>query len=442
MLRFKMLKVYRKPAQCLIFLLFYTSVVHCIKTPQASDTSGLTTVGTSLSTAIREQYRTCSVTPLSGARACKVQALNGALNQAGLRAPGQTNADTRTMVNDLNRRRFAVTQACKEPGGLNTTFPSECQALTGGGNLRGLIDVLKMIGGFTNQVGTGFAGTKTFFEYLFVEALAVAVYDKSGKPWNGQINATEVPLDPKSLLPCHVLTTDEKTTLEHKYGGGERFPMQLMSLDYVAKHAFESMKYVEPKYRKQDCSIRSVGVGVCADPQTLYKDARRRADLGKGPGFAFEELNYNINSILSVQDTSYSWPYINEEHVRDWSSTKASGVATLLVERGGIGTYIAAVKFNKSDGGRGHVVVVSVHRDGAGGYRIYSHDFQLFVQHEGLPQLPPVPGHDPRTDVGYKFIKVSETPLPVDPEARGLVGGAIKAIQDVWFKFDGPSPDS
>jgi hypothetical protein len=66
------------------------------------------------------------------------------------------------------------------------------------------------------------------------------------------------------------LTQSQKKALEQKYASGDRFPMQLMSLDYVAQHTYEPMRAkVDAEYRWLDSVLRSVSASMCATPNAI-----------------------------------------------------------------------------------------------------------------------------------------------------------------------------
>jgi hypothetical protein len=402
--------------------------------------------GMSLGKNLQNYYGSCRL-PAGGPqikRACQLSAIAKALSPLPSPSPNDTKASL--LDKAVNRRRAMVEMCAGLPKGH--AFSPECRLVnrtcddsancgflkvcTSGSQctkeqqedqsldahltmavIYGWKDYLSIFNNIYNYMHYGkFEVVQT----ILMTELTSIFYDHFGKAWRK--DSTPVKFADVSKQPVELTNAQSQYLNLSAYGASSRDfkpKTYLLSREYLEKNAFESMRRVW-QYRWNDCLARSMGVATQCDPKILYQT------MLKDGTNSSENIDYYLNLLLSDKDTEASkdgsipsWPRIGPGRLN---------IGHTVVSTGGPGTYIGfyeatalCLKQNKLLRFNGHASVVSVFFDSTSNlYKMFTLDFQNFTQYEGLPRGY----HDPIGGLSntYSFVKVSNIPIPIDPNAK------------------------
>lgn len=433
--------------QSLLLLLVHWSV-GCLKGTADSDPRDGSSLNGAVSAAtfaseLKAQYRSCPAAERSrtSERLCQRRALSSTVNKLmplpklpTIKSPIFSSALLKPSVVVVNQRQRVVTEACPNLGELAADFAAECQAIA---SKTITSAYLKMLYIMANIEGIDVQGVPPekypkAARLLEVHLLAYAIeaYNNSPDLWDGQKDDIEITnSSTKRKCPKHIYGLGEQIS---KYRQNYRFPIYLMSEDFLKKRAFNIYKYAASLGKSDDCVLRSAGQALCLNPEPLY--TKYHNDLNQG-GMLFSDYSALLNDLIRSENPfhldfpfDFSWS-VDRMIPRSqfWNSA-----STLLLAMGGPGTYIGVYHGSVMN----HAAVVIVTKD----YHIYTQDFQSYIQYEGLPlplNLASIKGlanpHgaivslttgetlDPQADGEYVFMKVTNTPLPLDDKATLLV---------------------
>lgn len=399
-------------------LLFFSS---CTSKPSESETL---TLSTNLAQAIRQEYSLCRSKPTPASTgSCQTRAMiNGLKNRPPV--PSRKQAHSRlAYVQAINENRNLLDKACDQLGDLKSDFLKECGALKktifSEEQLKLLKDILHLVVAVSKSLTETTQG--------MIIDMSRRMYNSSISPWMGTQRSIEL-----STFSAHAnaglpeISPAEREDLNTRYGKLQDFPISLMSLDYLRKWGFEEYKTGQEKFSENDCFVRSISAILCINPRPLYESLKHR-------GSSIGTLVDDINKIIKSEDDSHEAMYFDSRNYWGTTLVEDPQLVANLVNHGGEGSYIAITESATRDrqrlGRSGHATVLTIEKI-SGKYRLFTSDFQSYLQYEGLPTRHIIPhAHLFNKDqlFQFSFIKITNTVMPRDQAAQSVAVGALTA---------------
>lgn len=399
-------------------LFFFSS---CISKPSESENL---TLSANLAQAIRQEYSLCRSKPTpASAGSCQTRAMiNGLKNRPPVPSRNQTQSRL-AYVQAINENRNLLDKACEQLGDLKSDFLKECGALKQtifSQEQRQLLkDILQLVVAVSKSL------TETTQGILI--DMSRRMYNSSISPWMG----TQRPIE-LSTFSAHAnaglpeISLAEREDLNTRYGKLHDFPITVMSLDYLRKWGFEEYKTGQIKFSENDCFVRSISAILCINPRPLYESLGHR-------GSSIGSLVEDINKLIKSEDDSHEAIYFDSRNYWGTTLEEDPQLVANLVNKGGEGSYIAitesAARDSQSFGRSGHATVLTIEKiDGK--YRLFTSDFQTYLQYEGLPTrhiIPHAQWFDKNKIFKFSFIKITNTVMPRDIAAQSAAVGALTA---------------